>query len=123
MEHSLKDNFTSTISEDYLTTTQAAELCHVTRFTVLNWIKQGKLRAFETIGGHQRIPKKVILALVEKSNSSVSQHVPKAHEAASGAAISDKIDEPVAFEKGAYVLGQKIASIKNRLPRFLRGGV
>jgi excisionase family DNA binding protein len=40
----------------YLTTGQAAKLLMVTRDTVLKWIKQGKLSAVQTAGGHFRIP-------------------------------------------------------------------
>ena len=41
--------------KNYLTTTQLAELCGVSRFTILNWIKQGKINAIKTIGGKYRI--------------------------------------------------------------------
>lgn len=38
-----------------ITTGTVASHCHVTYETVKNWIKQGKLNAFETPGGHHRI--------------------------------------------------------------------
>ena len=38
-----------------LTTGQAAEYCHVSQATIVNWIKDGKLRAYTTPGGHRRI--------------------------------------------------------------------
>ena len=43
-------------NEDYFTTTKLADLCGVTRFTVINWVKAGKLKAVSTMGGHRRIP-------------------------------------------------------------------
>ena len=40
----------------YLTTGQAAKACQVSLVAVKNWIKEGKLNAFQTPGGHFRIP-------------------------------------------------------------------
>ncbi len=39
----------------YLTTTQAANFCNVTRFTIRNWANDGKLKIKQTSGGHRRI--------------------------------------------------------------------
>jgi excisionase family DNA binding protein len=38
-----------------LTTGAVAEHCHVSSETVVNWIRQGKIKAFSTAGGHRRI--------------------------------------------------------------------
>lgn len=38
-----------------LTTGQAAAYCHVSQATVVNWIKDGRLEAYTTPGGHNRI--------------------------------------------------------------------
>lgn len=56
--------------KEYLTTTQAAKLLKVSRFSVLNWVKQGKLRSITTHGGHQRISKQVIIDSLQKSGVS-----------------------------------------------------
>jgi len=45
----------------YLTTSQIAAACNVTRFTVRNWINDGKLKANKTAGGHRRILESVLL--------------------------------------------------------------
>ncbi len=42
-------------AKGWLTTGQAADICHVERDTVLKWIKCGKLPAERTVGGHYRI--------------------------------------------------------------------
>ncbi len=42
-------------SDELISTTQAAELCRVTRFTIRNWILEKKLNASQTAGGHHRI--------------------------------------------------------------------
>jgi excisionase family DNA binding protein len=44
----------------YLTTGEVAKLFSVTRDTVLKWIKQGKLPARKTAGGHFRIPEEAL---------------------------------------------------------------
>ena len=38
-----------------MTTGQAARYCHVSQATIINWIKEGKLKAYATPGGHYRI--------------------------------------------------------------------
>ena len=38
-----------------ITTGEAAKYCHVSQATVVNWIKEGKLKAYATPGGHHRI--------------------------------------------------------------------
>lgn len=43
--------------EEFLTTSQAAKISHVTRFTVANWAKSGMLKVTYTAGGHRRIPR------------------------------------------------------------------
>ena len=44
------------LQKDYLTTTQLARLCGVSRFTIINWVDQGKIGTTRTLGGHHRIP-------------------------------------------------------------------
>ena len=42
-------------NERFLTTSQAAKISRVTRFTVANWAKSGLLKVSYTAGGHRRI--------------------------------------------------------------------
>jgi len=42
--------------KDYLTTTELARFCGVSRFTIINWTNRGKIKAIRTAGGHYRIP-------------------------------------------------------------------
>ena len=46
----------SKLRSDYLTTTEFARLCGVSRFTIINWAKRGKIKAIRTAGRHYRIP-------------------------------------------------------------------
>jgi len=49
----------------FLTTSQFAKLCGVSRFTILSWIKQGEIRALKTIGGQYRIAKYEAISFLE----------------------------------------------------------
>ena len=49
-----------------LTTGQAAEYCHVSQATIINWIKKGSLKAYTTPGGHHRILLPDFLAFLER---------------------------------------------------------
>ena len=44
------------LRKDYLTTTELAKLCGVSRFTIINWVNRGEIRTMKTVGGHCRIP-------------------------------------------------------------------
>ena len=48
----------------YMTTTELARLCGVSRFTIINWAKQGRIKAIKTLGGHYRIPVSEALPLL-----------------------------------------------------------
>lgn len=54
---------------EFLTSGQAAKLCSVTPDTVLKWIKQGKIPARRTAGGHYRIRRRDIQHLVVAQDS------------------------------------------------------
>ena len=60
----------------YMTTTELARLCGVSRFTIINWAKQGKIKTIRTIGRHYRIQVSEALSLLrnleekEKASSS-----------------------------------------------------
>jgi len=54
------------IKEEYITTGKAAELCHVTRYTIRNWVLSGKINTEFTAGGHRRLPKKDLMDFIEK---------------------------------------------------------
>ena len=51
--------------KDYLTTTELARFCGVSRFTIINWVNQNKIRVIRTIGGHYRIPVLAAISFLE----------------------------------------------------------
>ncbi len=52
---------------EYVTTSDAAELCNVTRFTIRNWILDNKLKASQTAGHHHRILKSDLLKFMKET--------------------------------------------------------
>lgn len=55
------------MDKKYFTTHHISEICGVTMPTVINWIKQGKLPAYKTLGGHRRVEKSALIQFL-KSN-------------------------------------------------------
>jgi len=48
------------------TTKQVGRFCGVDLTTVINWVKQGKLKAYKTAGGHRRIKKKDLIQFMKE---------------------------------------------------------
>jgi len=57
------------------TTGQAAEYCHVSQATIINWIKDGKLNGYTTPGGHHRIPRTDLIAFLERHGMPVDEEL------------------------------------------------
>ncbi len=51
--------------KEFLGTFEAAKLCRVSPGTVARWIKDGKLKASVTAGGHRRIHRDDLVALMQ----------------------------------------------------------
>lgn len=66
--------------EQYVSTRQAAELLGVALRTVQLWVEAGVLSAWKTAGGHRRIPRSSVEALLEQRRQSTQ--APKARTAA-----------------------------------------
>jgi len=49
------------MDNETLTTSGAAQLCNVSRFTIRNWVESGKLKSSLTAGGHRRIAREDLL--------------------------------------------------------------
>lgn len=52
----------------FFTTQNVADFCGVAHTTVIRWISEGKLNAYETPGGHRRIPLADVLAFMKSFN-------------------------------------------------------
>ena len=54
------------VKEKPLTAKDVADQCHVSKVSVLRWIRQGELRSYTTPGGHHRIRREDFKKFVEK---------------------------------------------------------
>ena len=61
----------------YLTTTEFAKLCGVSRFTIINWAKRGKVKSIQTVGRHFRIPVSEALAVLKGFDDKKKAVAPK----------------------------------------------
>lgn len=52
--------------KSYFTTFEVSEICEVNPTTVQNWVKEKKLRAYKTPGGHRRIRRSDLVAFMKK---------------------------------------------------------
>ena len=50
----------------YLTTFEISEICEVNPTTVQNWVKEGKLKAHVTPGGHRRIRREDLISFMKE---------------------------------------------------------
>jgi len=104
------------IKDQYLTTGKAAELCHVTRYTIRNWVISGKLGTQVTAGGHRRIAKKDLLSFIE-TNIKI-QPSPKGriiHRTPSSRKVKRPLKGQNIFQKGLFSSGKYLATLKNYL--------
>ena len=60
------------MGKDYFTTNDIALMSNVTRQTVINWFKSGKLRANLTPGGHRRVRKDDLVAFFSENQLEAS---------------------------------------------------
>lgn len=65
------------MAKDFYTTHQVSKFCNVYPTTVINWIKEGKLPAYTTAGGHRRIKREDLLKLMKKNNMPMPQELVK----------------------------------------------
>ena len=63
----------SRVPKRWITPSFVAEYCQVGRSTVLQWIKDDKLRAFSLPGGHYRIEKVVFREFLEQYGMPVEE--------------------------------------------------
>ncbi len=55
----------------FFTTSEAAQMCGVAHTTVIRWIADEKLKAYETPGGHRRIERGDLLSFLKRFNMPV----------------------------------------------------
>jgi len=65
------------VAKNFYTTHEVSKFCNVYPTTVINWIKEGKLSAYTTPGGHRRIKKEDLLELMQKNNMPIPENLAK----------------------------------------------
>lgn len=65
------------MGKNFYTTHEVSKFCNVYPTTVINWIKEGKLSAYTTPGGHRRIKKENLLELMKKNNMPIPEELTK----------------------------------------------
>jgi excisionase family DNA binding protein len=65
------------MGKNFYTTHEVSKFCNVYPTTVINWIKEGKLPAYTTPGGHRRIKKEDLLELMRKNNMPIPENLVK----------------------------------------------
>src|SRR3989338_4386743 len=66
--------------KDFYTTHEVSRFCNVYPTTVINWIKEGRLPAYTTPGGHRRIKKDDMLKLMKKNNMPIPDELAKGNK-------------------------------------------
>ena len=51
--------------KEYYSTVEAAEICSVTRFSIINWANKGILKSSKTPGGHRRIHRADLIEFIK----------------------------------------------------------
>lgn len=65
------------MAEKYYTTHEVSKFCNVYPTTVINWIEERILPAFTTPGGHRRVKREDLLALMKKNNMPIPDELLK----------------------------------------------
>ncbi len=115
-------------AKDIFSTHDAAKICRVTPMTVIRWIKEGKIPAFKTAGGHRRILRGDLVRfckargmpfppeaepeawriLVVDADAAIRNHI---------AEIARRVDDKLLIEMAgdAWSAGQQLASFRPNL--------
>lgn len=56
------------MNKKIFSTREAGQICDVHQTTIINWIRDGRLKAYATCGGHRRIKKSDLLAFMKEYN-------------------------------------------------------
>lgn len=68
------------MGKNFYTTHEISKFCDVYPTTVIKWIKEGKLAAYTTPGGHRRIKRADLLKLMKKNNMPTPEELVKGNK-------------------------------------------
>lgn len=89
------------------TTYEISKFCGISIQTVIDWIDQGKLPAYRTIGGHRRVQKESLVSFLEVNNIPIPADLQKKHSTRiliveDDELISRVITKTIKLMKGKY---------------------
>ncbi|MBF0485218.1 MAG: response regulator [Candidatus Omnitrophica bacterium] len=79
-------------NEKPLTTGEIADLCHVHLRTVLQWIHDGKLKAYRTPGNHSRVSIDDFIAFLKQYNMPIPEHLASRSENSKILIVDDDVN-------------------------------
>jgi excisionase family DNA binding protein len=62
--------------QDFVSTREAADMLGVALRTVQLWVERGSLKAWKTVGGHRRVVRSSVEALLEERNAAIASGRP-----------------------------------------------
>ncbi|MDD5613748.1 MAG: response regulator [Candidatus Omnitrophica bacterium] len=65
------------MNNQVFSTYQVAKLCNVHHTTVINWVNEGALKAYTTVGGHRRIEKINLVKFMKEHNMPIPESMEK----------------------------------------------
>jgi excisionase family DNA binding protein len=71
---------TKNVKEKTYTTFQTAEICGVQPSSIIQWVKQKKMKAFVTPGGHRRIKQSDLLEFLKQYNFPIPEELKKSQK-------------------------------------------
>jgi excisionase family DNA binding protein len=109
-----------------LTTGDVARYCHVSQVGVLKWIKNGKLKAYSTPGGHYRIQRQEFREFLQQYKMPVDErffsghdkrilvieHDPKERASIFQALLADSTQYSCASASDGFEAGRQVAAFK-----------
>jgi excisionase family DNA binding protein len=95
------------MKKDVLTTGKIAKWCQVSHRTILQWILDGKLKAYRTVGGHSRVEKEDLIAFFKKYNMPLPEQFKSITNTKKRILIIDDDKSMVKSIKGILVLENK----------------
>jgi len=93
------------LKSEYVTTSELARLCGVTRYTIINWTKKDKIKVVKTVGGHRRIPRSEAISVLESFRISDEKKgtplelVPRCWEFASKTGCDEKCGNCITYKE------------------------
>ena len=113
------------MNEKAYTTFQISKFCHVNHRTVLSWIKQNKIKAFKTPGGHSRVREKDLVRFLKEYDiplpDSIQSKVPVVLVVDDEPRITEIISQALSSDK-EFTAGLHVETSTNGIDALMKLG-